>query len=365
MQPTRFISGLEICGIFFEHSVKPIFQRFYPHLKYTAALVGEGSEVLGFDAPISCDHDWGPRVKIFLTEEDQQSLAQEISHKLRQELPAKQGVYPTNFLQIEGGKTKVMQEGAEGNINHRVEFSSIAGFIREYMAFDIAKTIEASDWLSFSEQKLATIVGGKVFHDELDFEKERRRFSYYPHDIWLYLMACQWTRIEQEQHLMSQAGYAGDELGCSIIAARLVRDVMRLGFLLERTYAPYPKWFGSAFQKLNCASVLSPHLKQVMNSDNWKTREKHLVAAYELLALAHNELRISDPIPSKASTFFERPFLVISCGEASAAISSAINDPEVKRIAQKGMIGSLDQFTDSTDLISNPQWRVGIKNLYH
>lgn len=363
MQPTRHMPGLEICEIFFVYSVKPILDRFYPKLQYTASLVGEGSEVLGFDSAISCDHDWGPRVKIFLTEEEQAKLSVEISQKLREELPVTQGVYSINFAKV-NEKTTVMEDGVKGNVNHRVEFSTMSGFIKEYLSFDIANEIQVADWLTFSEQKLATIVGGKVFHDDLNFESLRQRFAYYPKDVWLYLMASAWMRIEQEQHLMCRAGYAGDELGSAIIASRLARDVMRLAFLIERRYAPYAKWFGSAFDKLQLAAALSPDLRAVVTADSWKKREKHLIAAYELLAAAHNNLNVTAPIPTKASKFFDRPFLVISCGEASSTISDAIKDPQVRRIAENGLIGSLDLFSDNTDLIADTQWRDKLKRLY-
>jgi hypothetical protein len=39
-------------------------------------------------------------------------------------------------------------------------------------------------------------------------------------------------------------------LGSRIVAARQVRELMRPGFLLERNYWPYPKWFGTAFGRL-------------------------------------------------------------------------------------------------------------------
>jgi hypothetical protein len=47
---------------------------------------------------------------------------------------------------------------------------------------------------------------------------------------------------------MPRAGFVGDELGSALIGSRLVRDIMNLCFLLEKQYAPYPKWFGTAFQ---------------------------------------------------------------------------------------------------------------------
>ena len=42
----------------------------------------------------------------------------------------------------------------------------------------------------------------------------------------------------------------GDELGSAVLGARLVESAMRLAFLMERTYAPYVKWFGTAFARL-------------------------------------------------------------------------------------------------------------------
>jgi hypothetical protein len=33
-------------------------------------LLGNGSEVLGFDTELSTDHDWSPRVVLFLRDED-------------------------------------------------------------------------------------------------------------------------------------------------------------------------------------------------------------------------------------------------------------------------------------------------------
>jgi hypothetical protein len=35
---------------------------------------------------------------------------------------------------------------------------------------------------------------------------------------------------------MGRAGYVGDELGAALIGSRLVRDMMRLCFLMERQY---------------------------------------------------------------------------------------------------------------------------------
>ena len=129
-----------------------------------------------------------------------------------------------------------------------------------YLGYDLNDPISAADWLTFPEHKLLTITRGGVFHDSLGLSDVRRRFSYYPHDVWLYLLACVWALIEEEEALMGRAGVVGDEVGSAIIASRLVRDLMGLCFLMERRYAPYAKWFGTAFNQLACANDLLPYL---------------------------------------------------------------------------------------------------------
>lgn len=61
-----FVSGLELSRRFFHEAVRPLVTSVFPDLRYAAALLGQGSEVLGFDNELSVDHDWGPRVFILL-----------------------------------------------------------------------------------------------------------------------------------------------------------------------------------------------------------------------------------------------------------------------------------------------------------
>ncbi len=72
--------------------------------------------------------------------------------------------------------------------------------------------------------------------------------------------------------------------------------------------------------------------------------------AYEIVATKHNTLQITEPLTPKVSPFHERPFLVIDGGRFANALQEKISDPLVKRIAGRWVIGSVDQFSDSTDL---------------
>ena len=361
-----FIPGLQLSRLFFDEAVRPIIRRTVPDLKYAAALIGSGSEVLGFDDEMSSDHHWGPRVMIFLAEEDEK-IEGLITTALRQELPPTFLGYSTNFSEPNpnDNNTQLLVPGVEGAINHRVDISTLRAYLRSYLNFDINTEMEPADWLTFPEHKLRSIAGGRVFHDGIDAQKVLDRFEYYPHDVWLYLLASGWNRIGQEEHLMGRAGHAGDELGSALIASRLVRDIMRLCFLMERVYAPYPKWFGTAFRKLNCGEQIKPHLESVLRSTSWQEREEHLVPAYEQIAMMHNDLGITELLPTTSANFFGRPFKVINLiGGFSDRIKAQITDPKVKRIAANKLIGGIDQISDNTDILSDSQWRRQLRKLY-
>jgi hypothetical protein len=131
---------------------------------------------------------------------------------------------------------------------------------------------------------------------------------------------------------------------------------------MERTYAPYPKWFGTAFRRLKRASELTPHLESALRSGTWQEREARLVVAYEIIAEMHNDLGITESLPARSANFFGRPFKVIELtGGFSEAIRAKIEDQEIKRI---DLIGSIDQFSDSADLLSSAKWRMKIRKLY-
>jgi hypothetical protein len=363
---TNFIPGLRLSAEFFREAVAPILAAEYQGVPYSAALIGSGSEVLGFDAEMSSDHHWGPRVMLFLRAADHARYHTALRRSLSEQLPRTFQGYPTNFTppDPEDSGTQRLQAADTGPINHRVDILTARGFWLDYLNFDIGLEIEAVDWLTFPEQRLRALVSGAVFHDEIGLQAARERFAYYPHEVWLYLLAAGWARLGQEEHLMGRAGCAGDEIGAALIGARLVRDVMRLGFLMERQYAPYPKWFGTAFQQLSRAASLAPVLQQALSAGSWQEREEQLCVAYEYLAAWHNELGITEMLPDKTTLFFGRPFRVIWGGKFSDAICTRIADPAVRRLTRFPVIGSIDQVSDNTDLLSDPRRRLALRNLW-
>jgi hypothetical protein len=48
--PAPFVSGLELAQAYFTEVVRPLLDVAFPRLPYAAALLGWGSEVLGYDS---------------------------------------------------------------------------------------------------------------------------------------------------------------------------------------------------------------------------------------------------------------------------------------------------------------------------
>jgi hypothetical protein len=66
--PYDFLPGLDLSEAFYREAVKPIIDEHFSDLVYSAARIGRGSDVLGYDTVQSMDHDWGPKLQIFLND---------------------------------------------------------------------------------------------------------------------------------------------------------------------------------------------------------------------------------------------------------------------------------------------------------
>jgi len=348
-----FVPGLELCRRFYVEAVRPALEARFPGLAHTAALIGPGSETLGFDAERSTDHHWGPRVLLFVSPADFSRRAAPIVRALSEALPVRFMGYPTNFGPPDAVGVRLLRPVARGPVAHRVEVLTISGFCRDYLGCDPARSLTMVDWLLMPEQRLLSVTAGAVYHDGLgELEELRERLRYYPRDLWLYLLAAQWDRIGQEEAFVGRCAEAGDELGSQLVAARLVRDLMRLCFLLERCYAPYSKWLGSAFAQLDCAAQLRPLLERALAANDFAAREAALSSAYEDVAARHNALGLGEPLTERVSPFWGRPYLVIHADVFAAATRALIQDPAVRALPIG--VGAIDQFIDNVGVLSRP-----------
>lgn len=61
-----FLPGLELAELFHADVMAPILEAALEQVPYSAARIGWGSEVQGYDTARSTDHAWGPRMQVFL-----------------------------------------------------------------------------------------------------------------------------------------------------------------------------------------------------------------------------------------------------------------------------------------------------------
>jgi hypothetical protein len=326
-----FVPGLALAAATYREAVRPVLDDAFPGLVHSAALIGPGSEVLGYDTARSTDHDWGPRVQLFVSPADADRHAHDVVETLRERMPASVAGWSTN--------------------GHGVEVHDLDAWLSSQLGVDPRNGMRARDWLAVPTQLLLQATAGAVFHDGLgQLEPIRAALTWYPDDVWRYVLACQWGRISEEEAFPGRCAETGDDLGSRVVTARLVRDLMRLALLIERRYPPYSKWLGTAFSQLRSAPTLGPVLSDALTAVDWPRREDALCAAYEQLARDHNRLGLAEPVEPTVRLYYDRPFRVLAAGRFADATRRAITDLEV--VALPPHIGAVDQFVDSTDVLS-------------
>jgi hypothetical protein len=323
-----FVPGLELSRRFYVDVVAPLLDG----IRHSAARLGEGSEVLGFDTVRSTDHGWGPRLQLFVETDETEA----VSIMLERRLPGTFLGWPVRF-----GWDDIA-------VSHHVDVHTVDGWLDRLIGLRRPADLGPIDWLAIPQQLLLEATAGEVFHDGLDsLNAVRASLAWYPDAVWLWLLASQWQRIGQEEAFVGRTAEVGDDLGSRLVAARLTRDLIRLCFLLERRYAPYSKWLGSAFAQLEASTIVGPILERVLDARTNEARERSLVEAYEAVAMRHNRLGITKPVDPTARPFYSRPFLVIGATRFVDACMARVDDRLLRSLP---LVGGIDQFADSTDM---------------
>jgi Domain of unknown function (DUF4037) len=343
------MSGLELARRFYVEAVLPIVEATFPGLVHSAARIGRGSEVLGFDDRVSRDHDWGPRLELFLAPSDRDRCGGRLADALAEDLPSNFLGHSTSFGLDEDGVGVPIEVAAGEPVAHGVEILELGEWCDDMMGFDPRAGVGWLDWLATSSHRLAEMTGGEVFHDGLgELQPMRAALAWYPHDVWLFVLSSQWRRTAQEEAFVGRCCQVGDDLGARLIAARLVRDLMRLCLLMERQYPPYSKWLGSAFGRLDCAGALTPMLTSALRAGDAPELQRRMAATYEAVAARHNEVGITEPIDARTRPFWARGYPVLLADRFVTAIHHEISG---SRLRDLPLIGSVDQFVDSTDVL--------------
>ena len=233
----RFVPAAELSRALYVELLAPALHDV-PH---AAGLLGPGSEVLGYDTERSTDHDWAPGATVLVEPEDVELVRDRVER-----------ILPVTYR---GRPTRAGNDALPDR--PRVFVAAVTPWLVGQLGVDPRTGLGPLDWLCLPQQLLLHVTAGDVFHDGVGaLTSAREKLAWYPDDVWWWLMACQWHRISQEEPFPQRTAEVGDATGSAVMAARLVRDLMRTALLLARRYAPYAKWLGTAFAQLHHADEL-------------------------------------------------------------------------------------------------------------
>lgn len=359
---TKFIKGLDLCEGFFNECAKPIIDKYFSNLQYSAGLIGYGSDVLGYDDEVSRDHMWGPRFYMFLSENDIDKK-DEIFNKFAENLPYEYMGYSVNFTEPDLNDCGVQhpQFIDSGKVNPLIFIQTFDEFLIDEIGTADLDNISPLDWLSFSEHRLLSLVSGKLFMDKLNIREKTDKIKFYPNDVKLYLIASQWEIISSEQAFVKRCGEVGDEIGSQIICARIVERLMRLCFLYKDAYAPYSKWFGTAFNKLDVDENIKLKINAALQANNLIERENNLVEAQALVADLHNAIRLTDKVDYSIESYFGRDIKVIFADKFVDVTVDKLKGTVFENIP---LIGTMSQFGGLSNFADEKVYYEQIKRIY-
>ncbi len=344
---TGGLQGAALSRRFYVEAVRPLLDRDVPWLRHAAGRLGTGSDVLGLDDAMSEDHDWGCRLTLLLGAEGA-SARQTVRDLLERELPETFLGHPVRF-----------PTSWDPALTHAVEVETLGSFTHRRLGIDAFTELSPPAWLVLPGQAVLEVVAGPVFADQVGLTELRERLRWYPHDVWLHVLAAGWRRLAQELPLVGRAGDLEDDLGSRLVAARLCRDLVHLAFLLERRWAPYPKWVGTVLAELPVGRRIVPHLEVALEASSWQEREEGLVGAISELHQLQRSLGLSQEEP--VEPFWGRPYRTVSEAVA-ASLLEQVTDPLVRDLPSG--VGSIEQWVDSVDVLSRPDRRRALQRSY-
>ncbi len=345
-----FIAGKELCRGFFFDCARGILEKYFPELPCSAGLIGYGSDVLGYDDPVSTDHMWGPRFYLFLRQEDMHR-AEEIMAAFSHGLPCIYRGYSVNFSAPDENDNGVRhpEPVEEGPVHPLIWIQTFASFLTEQLGTADPASLNPAQWLALSEHRLLSLVSGTFFTDDLHCAAILEKIRYYPRPVRMYLIASAWDSIASEQAFLRRAGDVGDDIGSRLICARMAERLMRLCFLYKGVYAPYSKWFGTAFGKLDIDPAIGQNIRDALAADTVELREEKLISAMVQVAQMHNDSGLASPVPIQVQDYYGRDIRVIFAeqwAESSAAELAGTELETFPRIGSFSQLAGLSDFSD-------------------
>lgn len=233
------LTGLELCRRYYEEYGRPMIAEKFPEYEARIAvgLVGKGSDCFGFDDKQSRDHDFGPRLLLWVTK----AVYDEIGSALEAEYEK----LPDTFMGIKRIETFHGKDRAGVMI--------IEDFYKNTLGVDLIGVLtgeskglaKVKGWLAVHDYALAAAVNGEVFRDDEGIFTSYRELlkGYYPKAVWYRKIAQACALFSQNgQYNLPRMRKRGQLVAAELAKAECVKQAMKLTYLLNKKYAPHDKW---------------------------------------------------------------------------------------------------------------------------
>ena len=374
------MKGLDLCKKYFFECVKPIIDEKFSSVYdindyYSCALIGWGSDVLRNDDEFSRDHEWGPRLLIFVDEEHKYAIP-ELDLLLNKYVPVDFSGFKTRFVFDEDGirvpysctnendnKDNKNENENKGVVN--IDFFIYDGYIKDFLGVTAPES--DLDWLCIPENKLFEITSGEIFYDANNLLQKKLKVyrDYYPLDIWKYRLAYLWENISWDIDTIGLLRKRGNIISEKIAVYKTVMPIIKLISAYNRKYSPsYCKHIGTEFYKLpyisNETGIL---IEECLKTDDVAKIKSNLETIIENLIVFHNSYSELPKIyAEKPKSIIGRGFWDIDCQKIAGAIHESIDsESDLKKIP---LYGAADQFVTNEDFLIVPELLKKLNGVY-
>jgi hypothetical protein len=276
------MQGNQLSHDFFRDVVLPILKdRFAGNVgSLSAAMVGDGSDILGYDDAISQDHNFAPRVALFLADDAYDEIGKEMAEELRQALPE-------HYMDVLLLWTEYVTS---------VQVFPLRRYFQQYLG---VRSIPCAtmDWLRCDEQKLLNVTVGRVFHDPSgQLAALRNELGYYPQGVRLYLLHVCFARMSETAGV-ERCIRRGDWIAAHHYMSYFTYFAIRAAHLLAKRFCPYHKWMARSLQELGMEGVaLHARIQDMVRATSLPDiREAMLMVLYELGSRTMSEVGLPPP----------------------------------------------------------------------
>ena len=291
-----------------EPMLREKFPGLLPHL--ACGMFGSGSECLGYDDEISCDHDHAPGFLLLLPDEEI------VDRRTAFLLERAYASLPKEFM---GCRRSLMapQGGRRDGVLR------IAELFAEKTGTPDGR-LDTEMWLRVPEQSLLEATCGEIWADGSgEVTAIRERLAFYPEDIRRKKLAGHLALMGQAGQYNYRRCLARGETGAAQLAVyAFAKSAMSCIFLLNRRYQPYYKWSFRALRALPVLGFEAELLEYLITSDNDEAAEE--------------KYRVIEGIASDVIDLLEDGELTKAvCGDLSKhalSVNDGIRDPAVRNM---------------------------------